>query len=344
MSDGVFGSMADRLLGQSGPTFWMPSQGSHFASEVDKVFYFIFYVSLFFFALIVGLMVLFVIRYRRRTANQEPLPSPSHSTPLEILWTGVPIVLAAIMFVMGFQSMVSLTSTPLNAYEIQVTGMKWKWQFTYPTGYVDEDLHVPIDRTIGLVLASSDVIHGFYLPTLRIKKDVVPGRYGKLWFRALEAGTFPVYCSQYCGTEHSSMTAQMIVHPPGEYEQWLEKASNFVSTMPPAQAGERLYQLRGCKQCHTIDGSAGVGPTFKDLFGHDVALRSGRTVADENYIRRSILDPQAEIAAGFDPVMPRVKVSDEEVNALIAYIKTLSDKGPAITTSGPASQPMEDSK
>lgn len=342
MSDSVLASMTGRWLAQGGPTFWMPSQNSEHAREVDFVFYYITYIATFFFLLIVTLMVVFVIRYRRRSVNQESLPSPAHNTPLELLWTGVPIFLAGTMFILGFRALMNLSVTPLNAYEVQVTGMKWKWQFTYPTGYVDEDLHVPVNSAIGLVLTSTDVIHGFFVPNFRIKRDAVPGRYTKIWFRALTPGKYPIYCTQYCGTGHSTMRALLVVHEPGEFEQWLEKASNFVATMPPVEAGERLYQLRGCKQCHSIDGTAGTGPTFKNLFGHEVALQGGRTVeADENYIRESILEPQAKVAAGFEPVMPRIQVNDPEVNALIAYIKSLSDRAPATVASASASQPKE---
>ena len=328
------------LLAQGGPTFWMPQSISEHATQVNWIFYYIYYISLFFFLLIVGLMTFFVIRFRRRAAGQEAQPSPSHNTPLEVVWTAVPILLVATMFVLGFEGYMDLSVMPLNAYEVKVTGQKWKWQFEYPTGYVDEDLHVSVDRAVQLRLTSTDVIHGLFIPALRIKRDAVPGRYTKLWFKAAVPGEYPLLCTQYCGTGHSTMMARLIVHPRGEYEQWLERASNFVATMPPVEAGQRLYQLRGCKQCHSVDGAAGIGPTFRNLFGHEVALRSGGPVeADENYIRESILEPQAKVAAGFEPVMPKMPMTDPQIDALIAYIKSISDKGAAVTTSSPASLP-----
>lgn len=340
MSDNVMGSIADQLLAQSGPTFWLPSAESQYAHGVDRVFYYIFYVSLFFFLLIVTLMVTFVIRYRRRSAQQEALPSPSQNLPLELLWTGVPIFLAGTMFILGFERLMEQSVVPLNAYEVQVTGMKWKWQFGYPTGYVDEDLHVPVNTTIGLVLTSTDVIHGFYAPNLRIKRDAVPGRYTKLWFRVLTPGRYPIFCSQYCGTGHSTMRAWLVVHEPGEFETWLEKASNFVVTMPPVEAGQRLYELRGCKQCHSTDGTAGIGPTFKNLYGHEfMFVDSSHHVADENYIRNCILNPTSVYLPGFEQVMPKIPMGDPEIGALIAYIKSLSDKAPLTAASAPGTRP-----
>ncbi len=269
----VLGIAGWPVLAQGGPTFWMPQELSAHASQVDWIFYYIFYISLFFFLLIVTLMTYFVIRFRRRSASQEALPSPSHNTPLEVVWTAVPIVLVATIFALGFEGYMDLAVTPLNAYEIKVTGQKWKWQFEYATGYVDEDLHVPVDRKIQLTITSLDVIHSLFIPALRIKRDAVPGRYSKIWFQARTPGEYPLLCAQYCGKEHSTMAAHLIVHPRGEFEQWLQKASNFLATVPPAEAGRRLYQLRGCQQCHSIDGTKGIGPTFKGLFGTAVKVR-----------------------------------------------------------------------
>jgi cytochrome c oxidase subunit 2 len=306
--------------------FWLPSQGSEGAVEVDRVFGFVFWVSAFFFVLIVALMVLFVIRYRRRPGREEAEPSPRHNTPLEITWTAVPILIVIVIFIWGFKVYLDINTPPANSYEVLVTGQKWKWLFTYPNGHVDENLHVPIATPIRLVMTSEDVIHGFYIPAFRLKRDVVPGRYVKLWFQATKPGEYQIYCTQYCGTGHSDMWAKAVVHEPGGFERWLEDASNFLAKMSPAQAGERLYRTRGCAQCHSVDGKAGTGPTFKMLFGHQVPLDGGKTVvADENYVRESILEPQATIVAGFQPVMPTFKgrLKDQEITAIIEYLKTL---------------------
>ena len=311
---------------QSGPTFWMPVRGSESAGAVDQLFGFVFWVSVFFFLLIVGLMVLFVVRYRRRPERLEAEPSPLHNTPLEIAWTVIPILIVIVIFAWGFKVFLDVNTPPANAYEIQVTGQKWKWLFTYPNGQVEENLHVPRATPISLVMTSEDVIHGFYIPAFRLKRDVLPGRYVKVWFSAVETGEYQIFCTQYCGTGHSDMLAKVIVHEPGEFDRWLADASNFLTKMPPAQAGERLYKTRGCAQCHSVDGRAGTGPTFKGLFGQRVACEGNVTVtADENYVRESILDPQAKVVAGFQPVMPTFKgrLKDQEITAIIAYLKTL---------------------
>ncbi len=311
---------------QSDGTLWLPPQGSATAPEVDSIFYFIFWVSLFFFVLIVGLMLLFVLRYRSRRDREEAEPAPTHSTLLEVTWTAIPILLVIVMFVWGFKVYLDVNSPPANAYEIQVTGQKWKWLFTYPNGTVDEDLHVPVDTPICLVMTSEDVIHGFYVPAFRLKKDVVPGRYGKIWFRATKVGKFQIFCTQYCGEGHSQMWSKVVVHEPGGFATWLANASDFLKKLPPAQAGERLYLTRGCAQCHSTDGTIKTGPSFKGLFGSQVHLVGGQTmIADENYIRNCVLDPTARVPLGFQPVMPTFKgrLKDDEITAIISYLKTL---------------------
>ncbi len=307
-------------------SFWMPPKGSTFAFEVDRVFYFIFWVSALFFVLITGLAVFFVIRYRRRE-GVAPAETPHHNLALELTWSAIPLVLVFVMFYMGVKAMINIETPPSRAYEILVTAQRWNWLFTYPNGYVDKDLHVPLDVPVRLTMRSEDVIHSFYVPSFRIKKDIVPGKYTKTWFRATEPGRHVLFCAEYCGTQHSDMLADIVVHPAGEFERWLEDAASFVDKMPPAEAGRRLYEVRGCKQCHSVDGTAGIGPSFKGLFGAKQALTNGSIVeADENYIRESIMEPQAKVSAGYDPVMPTYKgrLKDAEITAIIEYLKTLA--------------------
>ncbi|MFI5168026.1 MAG: cytochrome c oxidase subunit II [Thermoanaerobaculales bacterium] len=306
--------------------FWMPVQGSTGAVAVDWIFSLVLWVSVFFFVLIVFLMVLFAVRYRRRQGREEAEPSRHHNTPLEITWTVIPILIVTAIFVWGFKVFLNINTPPANAYEVLVTGQKWKWLFTYPNGTVDENLHVPVATPVRLVMTSEDVIHGFFIPAFRLKRDVVPGRYVKVWFRAVTPGEYQIYCTQYCGTGHSDMWAKVIVHEPGGFERWLEEESNFVKKMPPAQAGERLYRTRGCAQCHTLDGGASTGPTWKGLFGSHVPLTGGRViVADENYLRTCIVNPTENVPAGFQPVMPTFKgrLTDQEITAIIEFMKTV---------------------
>jgi cytochrome c oxidase subunit 2 len=193
---------------------------------------------------------------------------------------------------------------------------------------VDRDLHVPVNRPVRLVMSSTDVIHSLYVPAFRIKRDVVPGRYAKLWFEATEPGEYDLFCAEYCGTSHSDMLAHVIVHPVGEFETWLDRASNFLETMSPVDAGRKIFQVRGCAQCHSVDGTAKIGPSVKDVFGNTGLTAGGDSfTADENYLRRSILEPMADVVAGFEPVMPTYqgRLSEAEVTAVVEYLKSLSD-------------------
>jgi cytochrome c oxidase subunit 2 len=307
-------------------SFWMPPKVSTVAHHVDSLFNFILGISIFFFLLIVVLMVYFVIRYRRRE-GAEAEASPSHNTALELTWTIIPLILVVVIFFFGFRGFLDMATPPANAYEILADGQKWNWSFTYPNGYVDANLHVPVNRPIRLVMTSADVIHSLYVPAFRVKMDVIPGRYSKAWFEATEPGEYELFCAEYCGTSHSDMLALVVVHPPGEFETWLEKASNFLETMSPVEAGQKLFQVRGCQQCHSVDGTAKTGPTMLGIFGRSEAMADGTTiVADENYIRESILEPMAKVVAGYEPVMPTYqgRIKDEEITAIIEYFKSLS--------------------
>jgi len=331
MIDGLVGLAsaalgADSVSSEAGQgSFWLPPARSTVAPMVDDLFHFIFYVSAFFFVLIVVLMVVFVARYRRKPGEAAE-GTASHNTALEIIWTGIPLVIVVIIFWRGFVGYMELRTPPRNTYEVSVVGQKWKWMFRYNNGHIDENLHVPVDTPVRLTMTSEDVIHSLFIPAFRVKMDVVPGRYSSAWFRATESGDYDLYCAEYCGTGHSDMLAKVVVHKPGEFQKWLEDAANFLKRMPPADAGRLLYQRRGCAQCHSTDGRAGTGPTFKGIYGETHRFTDGSSApVDENYIRQSILEPQAKIREGFQGVMPTYKgiVSDNEITAIIAYIQSL---------------------
>jgi len=313
-------------IAPEGGSAWMPPQASGHAAEVDAVFYFIYWVSVFFFVLIVALMVYFVLRYRRRVEGELPRLHSSHSLALEVTWTIIPLILVIVMFYVGFRGFMDLANPPGQAMDIYVTGQKWLWTFKYPNGHDDTELHVPIDTPVRLILASNDVIHSFYIPAFRIKKDAVPGRYNKMWFRPTRTGEYLALCSEFCGTQHSDMRARVVVHEPGLYEKWLTDVSDPFKTHTPAEVGALLVSRR-CSGCHTVDGRAHVGPTFRGIFGHEVGIKGQPSViVDENYIRESILTPSAKIVAGFENVMPPFKgqLKDQEITAIIEYLKTLS--------------------
>jgi len=317
------------LAGRSGitnePTFWMPSRSSTTAAAVDSVWSLILWISTFFFVLITVLMVVFVFRYRGGR-GQGAKGSKDHNTALEVTWTVIPILLVIVIFWVGFEVYMDMAVPPEDAYEVQVTGQKWKWLFTYPNGYVDENLHVPVDTDIQLLMTSEDVIHSFFVPAFRVKKDVVPGRYTKLWFNPTDPGEYQIFCTEYCGTGHSDMLATVVVHEPGGFETWLAEASDLHGRFSPVEVGEIFYNRFGCGQCHSLDGAAGIGPTFQGLFGRTSPISDGTSVvADENYIRESILNPQAKVVSGFEPVMPTFqgRFKDQDITAIIEYIKRL---------------------
>jgi cytochrome c oxidase subunit 2 len=318
------------FLGAPGGSLFFPQRGSTEAATVDQIFYFILIISIVFFVLIVALMLLFVLKYRRSDERATAEKSSSHNNALEALWSIIPSILVAIIFIWGFTGYLEMRQAPDDSYEIQVFAKRWAWSFQYPNGYIDENLHVPADTPIRLVMSSSDVIHSLYVPAFRLKMDVVPGRYSTTWFNAINPGSetaeYDLFCAEYCGDQHSTMLAKVVVHPSGEFETWLEQASNFLDRMSPEEGGQLLYQRRGCVQCHSVDGSAKTGPTFQGTFGTQQQLADGGSVTvDENYIRESILDPMVKVRAGYKPVMPSYQgqLKEEEINAIIAYIKSL---------------------
>ncbi len=325
-----------QLFGQS-DSFWLPQSASTTAHGVDVTFYFVLYVCIFFFVLNVALLIYFAFKYRRKD-GEDPEPSSSHNTPLEVTWTVIPIIIVLVMFWVGFKGYMELRVPPDDAYEIQVTGQKWNWFFTYtqPFNYVaTNDLHIPVDRPVKLVMTSEDVIHSMFIPNFRVKQDVVPGRYSTLWFHATELGEYDLFCAEYCGTDHSNMIGTVYVHEAAEFEKWLEDAANYIARIPDndfialAEAGKDMYKRKGCMQCHTIDGGVDDGPTFYNIFGKQEQMTDGSTITvDENYIRESILEPQAKIVQGFEPVMPTYqgKLKDKEITAIIEFIKTLKPK------------------
>ncbi len=319
-------SVSAVLLGDG--SFWLPSQESAAAPAVDFVFYLILGISAFFFFLVVATMCYFAIAYRRRPGRRAE-KTATHSMVLEVTWTIIPALICAYIFYAGFSAYMRMQTGPRNSYEIMVKAQKWDWFFTYPNGYVSSDLHLPVDEPIKLIMSSEDVIHSLYIPAFRVKMDCVPGRYTYIWLRATKPtpkdAPLGLYCTEYCGDSHSDMRANVVVHEPGGFDAWLENAANYLKELPPAEAGGIVFSRR-CTQCHSTDGTAKTGPSLQAIFGEDHKMRDGSSVAvDENYIRESIMDPQAKVRAGFQPVMPTFKgiLTDDEIGYLIEYIKTL---------------------
>jgi cytochrome c oxidase subunit 2 len=313
-------------------SFWMPPQASTVSDDVDGLFYFIFWITVFFFVLILTLMIFFVIKYRYREGREHPERTPAHSTALELTWTVIPTVLVLMIFYYGFRGFLKMSIAPPNAYEIQVRASSWAWSFTYPNGVVTTELNIPRGVPIRLVLSTPerDVIHSFYVPQFRIKRDAVPGRYNRVWFEATQLSPpegFDIYCAEYCGQNHSKMRAKLVVREPEDFKTWLADAGDWEKRMTPLEAGKDFVNSRACVQCHSLDGSTKTGPSFKDLFGSQRPITGqGNVLADENYIRESLYEPGAKIVQGYTLQMSsyRGQLKDKDVDAIITYLKSIS--------------------
>ena len=299
-----------------------PEQASTMAPRVDQLYFFLLGVSVFFATLILILIIAFAVKYRRRSDDEQPRPI-SGNLGLEILWTLVPLSLTLVMFVWGARLFFITFYPPTDALEINVVAKQWMWKVQHAEGRSEiDELHIPTGRPIKLIMTSQDVIHDFFVPAFRVKNDVLPGRYTTLWFEATKPGAYRLFCSQYCGTQHSGMIGHIIALEPAEFQSWLSGGATVVSM---ATAGENLFQKLGCISCHAANDS-GRGPSLVGLLGKAVHLQSGASVtADEDYIRESILEPQEKIVAGYPSIMPTFKglISEDGIMQIIAYLKSL---------------------
>ena len=306
----------------------MPPGSSTIAGEVDALFYFMVYASIVFFAIVVFGLVFFGLRYRRKS-GQEAVPTAgiSHNTKLELLWSIIPTILVVIVFFWGFNVYLKMNVVPKDAIEIKATGQKWFWSFDYPEGISTvNELVVPIGKPVKILLSSRDVIHSFFVPDFRVKMDALPNRYTVTWFEATQLGNHDLFCAEFCGDKHSDMIGNVKVVTEREYNEWLGTGAEVGDDITPVEYGAQLFRSRACNTCHNIDGKAAVGPPLNGIFDKAITLADGRQViVDENYIRESILEPQASVVAGYQPVMPTYQglLKDRQIDALIAYIKSL---------------------
>jgi cytochrome c oxidase subunit 2 len=342
-------------------TFQLPEQMSTVAADVDWLYYFIYWMSVVLFVAINGAMIYWAIRYRERKGHKaEPT---GHNVALEVAWTIAPVFILIFLFHKGFEGYMDMTVAPANAIEVRVNAKQWGWEFVYPNGGSSDKLHVPVHKPVKLVMASADVLHSFFVPALRVKRDVVPGMYTSQWFEATHLGKDDIFCAEYCGgrsqgsngeelpyqpsddrdnpfppgqmTGHWSMHSMLYVETPEDYEKFLksigDKCEQYRSEGKdcPAEVlaaeGHKLSVSKGCVACHTTTGARLVGPSWKDIFGKEEGTDKGAVKVDEAYLRESILQPQAKVVTGFQPVMPTFagQISDAEIEEIIAYIKTL---------------------
>ena len=296
--------------------------------RVDDLLIFVFSLSAVFFVGIVSTMTYFVVRYRRRHEGQRT--SANHgNVKIEVVWAAVPALLLVVIFAWGFRDYLYLAVAPRDSIEVRVTGQRWFWTFDYPAAGISgtSELTVPVGRPVKLVMSSKDVIHSFYVPAFRVKRDVLPNRYTEMWFEALQPGTYDVMCAEYCGRGHSTMLTRVKVVSQKEYEDWIASGGGLSGEgMSSVEFGKLLFKKQGCSTCHSVDGSKKVGPSFLKKFGRKEHIRGGGTVlVDDNYIRESLMEPNAKVVEGYEPVMPTYsgRLKDKQINALIDYIKSL---------------------
>lgn len=348
---------------------WFPVNASTFAADNDWLYGFISLVCVLFFIPIAGSLFYFAYKYHKpKGAKAES--NVAHNTPLELAWSIGPSFFLVGMFVLGAKSYLDHRTVPDGANEIGLTAQKWFWSVDYGGGTFHPELHILLDEPTKLSMRSTDVIHSCFVPAFRAKKDIVPGRYNYMWFKPTIANEkvsdaelqaalqktkdlgeawgldhynkyqftpdgyrfFDLYCTEYCGKDHSRMQTVVVVHKDlDDLNAWIKKYSKRGENETPAQYGEKLYSRRGCTGCHSVDGSKRVGPSFKESFGNTRAFVSGPSItADENYIRESILYPKAKVVAGYQPAMPSYKgqLSEDDLYCIVEYLKTVSDYTP----------------
>jgi len=301
-----------------------PERASTMAAQVDNATLFLLGVCGFFALLIAALVVFFSIKYHHSRKADRSNP-PTFNIPIEILWTAVPLALCLVMFAWGAHLFARMHQAPPDAIDVDVIGKQWMWKVQHPQGPREiNELHVPAGRPVKLLMTSEDVIHSFFVPAFRIKQDVLPERYTNIWFEPTKIGSYPIYCAQLCGTFHAQMIGTVFVMADADYQTWAAApSSSAVADSSLKASGETLFAQYGCASCHGARDQA-RGPSLAGLFGSTVHLQDGQTVvADENYLRESIVRPRARLVAGYAPLMPTYEgeLTEEQLQRIVAYLK-----------------------
>lgn len=304
------------------PISLFPEQASTFAESTDQLYLFLIAITIFFTVLIVSLVGFFSIKYRRRSDADRP-PMTSASLILEATWIIIPLAISLVIFVWGAKIFFNMSSPPKDCLEIYVTGKQWMWKIQHTDGFREiNQLHIPLGKPVRLTMTSEDVIHSFYIPAFRIKGDVIPGSYTKIWFQATKPGHYHLFCAEYCGTNHSGMIGEVVVMEPQDYQNWL--ANGGENSL--AEAGQKLFNSLACNSCHAQD-SLVRGPSLEGIFGRQTRLTDGNIIkSEESYLRESILNPNNKVVEGYQANMPSFQgiITEEQVIQLIAYMKSIS--------------------
>ncbi len=324
----------------------LPPQAADVAAPADQIFEITLFLAVFLAVVIVGLLLVFVAAFRARRPDSGPTDTGAPGLATQMAWIAGPVVGCAALFVLALPTWLATASPLSEAYRVVVDVRPWSaeelesrhadgspgagWGFTYPNGHTSRELHLPTSTKIRLALRGDENVHGLSLPALRLAGVAAPGRESSLWFTATETGTYPLVTTTYNGAMYDGMTADVVIESPDDFAKWLQKVSFDLSSLPPVDAGAIVYKRQGCAVCHSVDGSALVGPTFQGLWGKTETLEGGATVSvDLDYVRESLLEPGAKIVAGFDKApMPTYtgRISDEEIEYLAAYLESLSAK------------------
>jgi cytochrome c oxidase subunit II len=310
---------------------YLPEQASDFAAKVDSINHLITDISVACTVLIVGTMIYFGVKYRKKNGVDHETPHIEGNVWLEILWTVFPALVCVYVAYEGVVGFNAMRNPPADALEIQVRGQQWAWSFQYANGKkTASEFYVPVGKPVKLILSSTDVLHSFFVPGMRTKMDAVPGQFTTQWFRPIKTGPQIVFCTEYCGTSHSNMMATMHVVSEAEYQRWIDDKGEVLS--PPEQ-GKVLYTQNACNSCHSVDGSRLVGPSFLNIYQRKATFDDGKEyVADEEYIRTSILNPQLNVVSGYPRPSPMPayegRLSTEDISLIIAYMKTLTGEAP----------------
>jgi cytochrome c oxidase subunit II len=309
----------------------LPPQGSAFAAEVDDVYMGLFWLCLVMFLGIAFAAIYFAWRYRFKAGRVTP--HQTHNTMLEIVWSAGPLALCVGIFFWGLNGWMKYSVAPGEAMEIQVTAKQWLWQFEYPDGSrTVNELHVPVNKAVRFIMTSEDVLHDFFVPDMRVKHDIVPGRYTEVWFTPTVLGVHHATCAEYCGKGHSDMAAKLVVDTPEDFQKFVETGGTEWEDYKtnPAAWGKLQWERKGCSTCHSIDGSriASGGPSWKGIWGKMEKLNNGQTVlVDADYVQESMMQPSAKVVAGFEPIMPTFQglLRPHEIQGLMAFIKSLGN-------------------
>lgn len=302
-----------------------PEQASSVAWQVDALYGLLLALTVLFIVLVFGLVIVFAIKYKRK--SDDEIPEQIHgSIPLELAMTIIPLFMAIGVFTLGADVFFRLQRAPADPLEVYVIGKQWMWKLQHESGKREiNTLHVPVGQPVRLTMTSEDVLHDFFIPAFRVKKDVVPGRYTTMWFEATKTGEYHLFCAEFCGTQHAYMVGKVIAMEPGDYHDWLQGGP--VASMSMAEAGEKQFAQLGCQTCHKAE-SGGRGPTLVGIFNEPQKLDNGtEVVADSDFLRESILYPNAKILEGYQAIMPAYKgqINDQSLNQLVAYIKSLNE-------------------